>query len=287
MNAKSPCSSAITALPPSLPPSLPPFLSARSSSGKSSLTSVYRQSPPSWAAAPTSRHSGKRLGGREGGREGEREYISLRFTSFCPSSLFSQMLEAAKDPERKPVVLLGDAGMRRVDTAGALSHLLPPPLPPFLLSVAPVLLPHLCHASNHILIDRPHCSPSLAPSLPPVLLHSLTAPNQLPALRMSAKEITGEPARFFGGKGEGGREEEKEEKINGYLTIHNQRPFLLTLELYLFLPSSLPLTRRSVSHHDRRGPPGPGLRVLCCHHHQSGIAAAPSAGTVGAACERR
>ena len=34
-----------------------------------------------------------------------------------------------------------------------------------------------------------------------VLLHSLTAPNQLPALRMSAKEINADPARLFGGKG--------------------------------------------------------------------------------------
>ena len=199
--------------PPSLPRSLPPSL-------PSSQLAARLGSPPLPLSTGRVHHRGQQPlrhgtqekgweGGREGGREGEREYISLRFTSFCPSSLFSQMLEAAKDPERKPVVLLGDAGMRRVDTAGALSHFLPPPLPPFLLSVAPVLLPHLCHASNHILIDRPHCSPSLLPSL-----QSSSTPSRHPtSCQPSACRPRRSPASPRGSSGEkvreGGRKRRK------------------------------------------------------------------------------
>jgi len=42
--------------------------------------------------------------------------LPTSFSPFAPSPF--QLIEAAKDPARTPVVLLGDVGMRRVDTAG-------------------------------------------------------------------------------------------------------------------------------------------------------------------------
>ena len=112
----------------------------------------------------------------------------------------TQLMEAARDAEKKPVVVLGDVGTRRVDTAGVcvcvcvcqweglamsgMTH----------MSSAPLIhpLPSHKHTARH---THTHTHTHT------VLLHSLTAPNQLPALRMSAKEINADPARFFGGKG--------------------------------------------------------------------------------------